>query len=83
MYDAISALAITTESVRANLYQQIAHWLAERNANQLPGVKFHYAELPWFPSQEAHSFQWRGSHQGWMDILRSNENIVQVVVNLR
>lgn len=82
MHEVVSALAITTESVRYNLYQRIGIWLLERDASPLPQAMFKYAEPPWFSSQEAHSFEWTGSHRGWIDVLRSDNNVVQVVLNL-
>lgn len=82
MQEAISALSIATEAVRYNLYQRIGFWLLERDANELPEAKLKYAEPPWFSSQEAHSFEWSDSHQGWIDILRHDDNLMQVVLNL-
>jgi hypothetical protein len=82
LHEAISALSVSTESVRCNLYQRIGLWLLEHDADQLPEVKFKYAEPPWFSSQEAHSFEWSGSHRGWIDVLRNDKSVVQVVLNL-
>ncbi|NHO64561.1 hypothetical protein G8770_03240 [Aestuariicella hydrocarbonica] len=83
MSDAISLFSITTESVRDNLYFKILEWLTHCEANVSEKTMQPYSQLPWQPSQESHVFNWQGSYKSWVDILRSEDQVVQVVLNLR
>ncbi len=81
--DAVSLFTLVAESVGANRQQKMEAWLNNKQAQPEEKNKLRYTNLPWDPSQQTHSFSWQKSHVGWMDVLRSDGQVVQVVFNLR
>ena len=81
--DAVSLFTLVAESVGANRQQKMEAWLANRQARPAARNMLQYNHLPWDPAQQAHTFSWQKKHTGWMDVLRSDGQVVQVVCNLR
>ncbi len=83
MSDVLFLFELTTDTVRDNLYQKIQVWLSEQEASESATARLNYLQPPFDSSQETHQFAWLESQTGWMDILRSGDKIVQLVLNLR
>ncbi len=79
----VSLLPVIAESVRQGAYSRIGDWLDGLGAKALETVMVDYSRPPILSTQGAHGFEWGGKYGGWVDILRSDDDIVQVVSRLR
>lgn len=82
MPEAVSLLAMAEEAIGRNQRHVLFSWLEGVKASPLDAYKIRYNQLPWEPSQEAHGFSWCKKHSGWVDILKSEDDIVQIVLHL-
>lgn len=82
MSEAVSLLAMAAEMLGRNQRHALSNWLEGVKAIPLDAYKIRYSQLPWEPSQEAHGFSWSKKHSGWVDILKSEDDVVQIVLHL-
>lgn len=83
MFVATHSLPVITESIRAGISTKIADWLKELDATSDQQARVTYTQPPMLSSQQTHGFLWGKKYDGWVDMLESDDKLVQVVLNVR
>ncbi|WP_317930103.1 hypothetical protein [Halioxenophilus sp. WMMB6] len=83
MSDAVSSFSLITESFQKGAKKKIEAWLTGMGAIASNKAMVKYSELPFMATQDAHGFAWSRKHDGWVDILQSDDQLKQVVCNIR
>lgn len=82
MFVASHSLPVITESVSAGVNAAIIDWLKGLDASPSTRVMVTYNQPPMLSTQNAHGFVCGKKINGWVDILESDDKVVQVVLSV-
>lgn len=74
---------VITDYVKSGVEAGLKNWLTEMDARASERVMVNYIQPPMLASQGAHGFVWGKKYDGWVDILQSDNKVVQVVLRIR